>query len=61
MCTETASSFESGFYRTHAQLLRFCGAVVEDKDKDYVFEGLKVNFGPRIILDPHCGCTIEEL
>lgn len=58
---ETASSMESDFYRANAQLLRFCGAVIEDKDVDYTFEGIKVNFGPRIVLDPHCGCTVEEL
>lgn len=45
----------------NTKLLEICGAQIRSEDDDYEFEKISVNFGPRIILDPHAGVTIQEL
>lgn len=61
LAPECASSCEADFYKLNAKLLSLCGAVVRGEPDNYEFEKVKVDFGPRIVLDPHMGVTIQEL
>lgn len=63
LAPESAGSCESDFYLVNAELLRICGAEVEQSDAKYSesFAGVTYNFFPTIFLDPSFGVTLSEI
>lgn len=59
--SEYAAACERGFYDLNTQLLKTCGACIEEEPNEQGLNGLSVNAGPRVILDPHIGVTIQQL
>lgn len=58
---ECAGSSEADFYWLNAELLRISGAEVEDGAEEVEYRGLKLRFGPRVVLHPSFGVTLKEL
>eukprot|EP01016_Furgasonia_blochmanni_P023974 TRINITY_DN2581_c0_g1_i1.p2 TRINITY_DN2581_c0_g1~~TRINITY_DN2581_c0_g1_i1.p2 ORF type:complete len:291 (-),score=101.80 TRINITY_DN2581_c0_g1_i1:273-1040(-) len=60
---ESSSSCEYDFYWLNAEILRICGANVEQPraEDERSYAGIKLNFGPKVVISPSFGVTLAEI